>query len=207
MLRLKNNTLKPILFLGWVLFFICLWFKGCEKETKIVTIPEVKGKFEPTKEIIHTVIDTVYIERIKRENNEKLISDINTLLKENEALKQNYIDSDSLQRELMYLKAIKLNEFYHEFDNDAINILAKGIVQGEVKQMWLNYTIKERKIEVENPADKIHTFIGLGIGTNKNFDNSIINLNFGIQNKKGNIIRATYGTDKNLFISFDKRLF
>jgi hypothetical protein len=208
----NNKILKPVLYLGWVFAFILLWLNGCESdkiENKTrVTIPEVRGSFEPAKEITHTIIDTVYLDKIIKTNDAKLINDISTLYNENEALKQAYLnETDSLKRELMYLKSIQLNEFYHTFDNDTINITVKGIVQGEVKSFQPFYTIKERQQNVNIPVVKFRLLTGLGVGNSINFDKPLFKANLGFQNTKGNILRASFDTEKRFMLEYDFSLF
>jgi hypothetical protein len=203
-----NTYIKPVLYLGWVLFFIAIWFKGCDSEkpnTHKITIPEVKGKFEPAKVIEHNKIDSIYLDKIIKVQDPKLISDINKLYNENEQLKKDYIDSDSLKRELMYLKSIQLSEFYHEFNNDTIKILVKGIVQGEVKQLQPFYTIKERQVIV--PEVKFRLLAGGSIGNTTDFNNPLFSAGLGFQNKKGNILLGSFDTEKRISIGYYQSIF
>lgn len=208
----NNNTTKPILYLGWVLLFIFLWLNGNKttNQTKVI-LPEVKGSFEPVTNVIHKPINHVVDVSEKVSNStalEKYQNDIYELYNENEALKQNYInETDSLKRELMYLKSIQLNEFYHTFDNDTINIKVKGIVQGEVKSLQPFYTIKERKQSVTIPVVKFRVLTGFGVGNSINFDKPIFKANLGFQNAKGNILRASFDTDKKFMLEYDFSLF
>lgn len=210
-----NTYIKPILYLGWLLFFITIWFKGCEKKPQSnknqITIPAITGKFEPKKDIVHEAIKLP-----SNKNNhipdgrnmvkdEKLKNDIAELYKENEELKKNYIDADSLQRELMYLKSIQLSEFYSEFDNDTINILVKGIVQGEVKQIQPFYTIKERQVIV--PEVKFRLLAGGSIGNTLEFDNPLFSAGIGFQNRKGNILLGSFDTEKRISIGYYQSIF
>jgi len=205
---MNNKILKPILYLGWVFAFLLLWLNGCESEKQTTVIPEVKGNFEPTKEITHTIIDAVYLDKIIKTKDAKLINDISTLYNENEVLKQVYSnETDSLKRELMYLKSIQLNEFYHEFNNDTINILVKGIVQGEVKSLQPFYTIKERKQSVTIPVVKFRLLTGFGVGNSINFDKPLFKANLGFQNAKGNILRASFDTEKRFMLEYDFSIF
>lgn len=189
----KNKILKPILYLGWVFAFILLWFRGCESdkiENKTnVVIRDIKGSFEPVKDINHKKIDTVYLNVSKSTGLEKYQNDIYELYNENETLKQAYFnETDSLKRELMYLKAIQLKEFMHEFDNDTINIVVKGIAQGEVKSLQPFYTIKQKN----SSEVKFRLLGGGGIGINKELNQGFYKINLGFQNKKGNIFRGSY---------------
>lgn len=205
-----NTYIKPVLYLGWVLFFIAIWFKGCEKidpNTVKIIIPKVEGNFEPAKVIEHNKIDSIYLDKIIKVQDPKLISDINKLYNENEQLKKDYIDADSLKRELMYLKSIQLSEFYHEFDNDTINILIKGIVQGEVKQLQPFYTIKQREQSIAIPEVKFRLLAGGSIGNSTDFYNPLFSAGLGFQNKKGNILLGSFDTEKRITIGYYQSIF
>jgi hypothetical protein len=52
----NNKILKPVLYLGWVFAFILLWLNGCESKKQTTVIPEVRGSFEPTKEITQSLL-------------------------------------------------------------------------------------------------------------------------------------------------------
>lgn len=201
----NNKILKPVLYLGWVFAFILL----CKKQTTV--IPEVKGSFEPTKEIEHKPINHVadVSKKVSKTTGlEKYQNDISELYNENEALKQAYFnENDSLKRELMYLKSIQLNEFYHEFDNDTINITVKGIVQGEVKNLQPFYTIKERQQNANIPVVKFRLTTGIGVGNSINFDKPLFKANLGFQNAKGNILRASFDTEKRFMLEYDLSIF
>ena len=209
-----------ILYLGWLLFFVTIWFKSCgsseKPNTHKITIPEIKGKFEPKTDIIHKPITKENVSLIDEgkdsktlinKEEQKLKNDIAELYKENEELKKNYIDADSLQRELMYLKSIKLSEFYSEFDNDTINILIKGIVQGEVKQLQPFYTIKERKQSITIPEVKFRFLAGATIGNTLEFDRPLFSAGIGFQNKKGNILLSSFDTEKRISIGYYQSIF
>lgn len=203
----NNKILKPVLYLGWVFAFILLWLNGCESKKQTTVIPEVNGSFKPTKEITHKPITHIEDVSKKVSNStglEKYQNDISELYNENEALKQAYFnENDSLKRELMYLKSIQLNEFYHTFDNDTINITVKGIVQGEVKSLQPFYTIKERQQNVTIPVVKFRLTTGFGVGNSINFDKPLFKANLGFQNAKGNILRASFDTEKRIMLEYD----
>lgn len=200
------------------ILLVILWFKSCSSQEKLdnsnnhqIKIREVKGSFDTKSNIAHKVIDTVYInQKVSKStglNNDKLLSDIEKLYKENEALKRAYIDADSLKRELMYLKSIQLSEFYQDFDNDTINLLVKGIVQGEIKTLQPFYTIKSYNIPIKQKEVKFRVLAGFSVGNNINFNDPLFTANIGFQNKKGNIIIGGFDTQKRITIAYYKTLF
>lgn len=202
---------KTILYLGWVLAFFLLWLRGCEPKQNTKHEREIKGNFKPVRNIVHRQLDTVYItnEKVSKSTGfEKYQNDITELYNENEALKQAFInETDSLKRELMYFKSIQLKEFMHEFDNDTINILVKGVVQGEVKTLQPFYTIKERKENITIPVVKFRLLTGFGVGNSINFDKPVFNANLGFQNAKGNILRVGFDTEKRILLEYDINIF
>lgn len=212
----SNKILKPILYLGWVFAFVILWLNGCNENQKdnnsvIVTTPEVNGNFEPTKPNKGNEITQAYIDSIKAtvkntkqsNNNDKYISDISALYNENEALKQQFLnETDSLKRELMYLKAIQLSEYYKEFDDDYINAMVKVISPGDVKLVSMDYTVKKREQLIDVPETKFRFLAGGTIGNSTTFNNPLFSAGIGFQNKKGNIILGSFDTEKRISISY-----
>jgi hypothetical protein len=186
-------------------WLICIFLSFCilkkcnsiDKHEKVkINNPEIKGKFEPVKEIEHKPVNHVADVSKKVSNStalKKYQNDISQLYNENEALKKAFFnETDSLKREILYLKAIQLNEFYHTFDNDTINITVKGIVQGEVKSLQPFYVIKERKEIISIPVVKFRLTTGFGVGFNKELNQALYKLNVGFENSKGNTIRGSY---------------
>ena len=61
-INLQSPYIKELIkYLGWVLLFIVLWFRGCSGSTPIpqiakVIIPEVKGTFEAKKPVHQAVL-------------------------------------------------------------------------------------------------------------------------------------------------------
>lgn len=190
---------KTIPYLGWVLAFFLLWLRGCEPKQTTKHEREIKGDFKPVRNIVHRQLDTVYI------TNEKVSKSTDfEIYNENEALKQAYLtETDSLEREILYLKAIQLNEFYHTFDNDTINITVKGIVQGEVKSLRPFYTIKQKN----SPEVKFRLLGGGGIGNSIDFDKPVFNAGIGFQNAKGNILRVGFDSEKRINVNYDFNIF
>lgn len=77
-INLHDNRIKNgILYLGWILFFVCLFFRGCsngqEKTKTTITIPEISKQL-PTS----TVIKHEKIKGQKKANNneQKLLKDL-----------------------------------------------------------------------------------------------------------------------------------
>jgi len=191
---LKSQLFK---WLGWVLFFCVLFFKGCKSEQ--IPIIAKKGTFKTEKPIPHKPIKgkTEYIkgkEIIVYKNNE-----INKeLALENYNLQIAYINAkDSLEKEKLYNSAIELKSFNQPFENDNFKANVKGIVQGEVKSMQLDYELKKLPIE----KTRFRMLLGAGINFNA------ADLNLGFQNAKGNILEFGYDTEKNIRIGYKQSIF
>lgn len=198
-------------YLGWVLLFVVLWFKGCsatEKSTVTakVIVPEVKGKFEPKKPV-----NTPIGQKVSKGETVFIDNPIDPLLlAENEKLKSDFAkEKDSLKRIIAYDKAVKLNKFSSDFEDDNVVINIEGIVQGEVKEITPGYKIKEKKIEVQvKPKETVFRLLaGLEVGNNTKLDRFSAKANLMLQNKKGNIISGSFDTNQNIWIGYSFSIF
>lgn len=213
-----KKSIQPIII---AILLIFIWFKGCvdrkqDSNSIKVTIPEVKGNFEPVKPNKGKEINQAYIDSIKstvkqsssNKNKDKYISDILDLYNENEALKQQFLnETDSLKRELMYLKAIKLNEYYQEFDDEYLNAMIKIISPGDVKLVSMNYKIKEREHKLNIPDVKFRLIAGGSFGNSTDFNNPLFSAGIGFQNKKGGILLGSFDTEKQITIGYYQSIF
>ena len=188
-------------YLGWILLFVFLWFRGCSAtppttQTAKVIVPEVKAKFEAKKPVHEAIVinannkenmqkgKTVFIEN---PINEKLIA-------ENKKLKKDFAKADSSTKDVIFEKLATLNKFSSNFEDENIIINIDGIVQGEVKEITPSYIRK--KIETEVPVKVKETvlrvLLGGAIGLNKELNQAAFQLDLNLQNRKGNIISAEY---------------
>lgn len=190
---MKIENIKTIAIFA---LLIIIWLKGCDKETK--PIP-AKGTFKTDTIIKHETLPGKIItvkgkELVVYKNNE-----INKeLALENYNLQIAYINAkDSLEKEKLYKNAIELKSFSHPFENDNFKANVKGIVQGEVKSLQLDYEIKK----VPTKEVRFRLLAGLGINTDA------VNANLGFQNKKGGILEVGYDTQKRINIGYKVSLF
>lgn len=191
---LKSQLFK---WLGWVLFFCVLFFKGCKSEPQLQIAK--KGTFKTDTIIKHVPIKG---KTIKVKGKDVIVYKNNEINKElaleNYNLQIAYINAkDSLEKEKLYNKAISLNKFNQPFENDNFKANVSGIVQGEVKSMQLDYELKKLPIE----KTRFRMLIGAGINFNA------ADLNLGFQNAKGNIIEVGYDTEKNIRIGYKQSIF
>lgn len=190
--------------LGWPLLILALFlFKTCESETKIITVivPEKNGKFEPQKPT-HTIVhDTIYKkgQTVTKENplNKELAY-------ENDILRDQFHIADSINKVLLYDRAIQINKFSTTFDNDDLFLTVEGIVRGEVQEITPSYKIKEQKVEVPVKVKQSVFALRAGaeIGSNKNFDQFIY---------KGNLFLNNYSisvdSKENFYVGYNFRIF
>ncbi len=213
------NPISPFLkeafkYLGWILLFFALWFKGCshnEKSTVTakVVIPEVKGKFEAKKPINVPILSPS-----RRQENDKKIYIENPidpkLIAENEKMKSDFAkETDSLKKIIAYNKAVQLNKFSTKFEDDNLLLNIDGIVQGEVKEITPNYTIKEKKVEVQvKPKETVFRLLGgVELGNNTKLDGFAAKANLMLQNRKGNIISGSFDTNQTIWIGYNFSIF
>ena len=212
------NLQSPILkesfkYLGWVLLFLFLWFKGCSDNNKqpiaSVIVPEVKGNFKPVTPEQTPVSSKM--EPTKKNNfgqnqsNEFLQNQISQLLSENDKLNLAYLNASDSLKKALYDKSIQINSFTHTWNNDTIQATASGIVRGEVQSIGLKYTIKERRVQFSQPSQKETVFRLLGgveIGNNATLSNPVFKVNLGFQNRKGNVLTASYDNNKNIYVGY-----
>lgn len=190
---------EAIKYLGWVLLFIVLWFRGCSGSEKSSTtakveVPEVKGKFEPKKPAHKAVgskmertATSKEILQVKNPINEKLIA-------ENERLKADFAVANDSIKKIQFSKAVQLNKFSSNFEDENLIINIDGIVQGEVKEITPSYVRK--KIETQVPVKQKETVFrvlaGGAIGVNKELNRAAYQLDLNFQNRKGDILSAEY---------------
>ena len=199
-INLYTPFLKEFLkYLGWILLFVILWFRGCNRSeipnsSLKVIFPEAKAKFKAKK----PVHDPVSSKMEHTEKGEKVFikNPIDKkLIAKNEKLKQDFAkESDSLKKVIAYNNAVQLHKFSTKFEDDNLLLNIDGIVQGEVKEITPSYTIKDKKIEVlvKQKETVFRVLVGGGIGLNKELNQAAYNLNLNFQNRKGDVISAEY---------------
>ena len=214
-INLQSPYIKEFMkYLGWILLFIVLWFKGCSGATPTpqiakVIIPEVKGNFQ-AKKPVHEAISSrkghtatgKEILQVENPINKKLIA-------ENEKLKKDFAKANDSIKKLSFNKAIQLNKFSTKFEDENIVLNVNGVVRGEVKEVTPNYTIKKKEIEV--PVKVKETVFrllgGVEVGNTKTLDDLSFKGSVLFQNRKGNIISAGYDTDNKIWLGYYRSIF
>ncbi len=205
-----------ILYLGWILFFTCLFFRSCTgtNGTTSVTIPAITKKLPADKEVKH---DTIQIPKWykDRTNEKKLTKDIEEMYdrlknyqEEIDNMQSEFMWSDSIKQAELYRLATELKSFESQFEDENLKLTINGIVGGnEVKEITPTYNIKERKIDVPQKQVKFRMLVGGGLGNSLTFDKPLFNANVGFQNAKGNILRFSFDTEQRIMVGYDFSLF
>lgn len=206
---MESKKIDYLAYLGWVLLFAVLFFRGCNPETqtaekiKVVT-KEIKGSIV-TKEkvinvpIVRTVKDTA--------GTGFYVNQIDKLFEENNKMQLEFLKMDSLQQIQAYNKAIQINAFKQTFDDKYINAQITGEVAGEVKQMRLDYTIKPQELNVDAPKPKNNLYLGVNVANTFQFNKPLFSAGIGIRNKRGNILNASFDTEKRIGIGYYLKIF
>ena len=205
----KINLLDVFVWLGWVLLFGVLFFKGCNPEPqtaekiKVVT-KEVKGSIVTNEKVINvpivrTVKDTA--------GTGYYVNQIDKLFDENNKMQLEFLKMDSLQQIEAYNKAIQINAFKQQFDDKYINAQVTGEVAGEVKQMRLDYTIKPQEIKVDIPKPKNNFYAGINVANSLQLNKPLFSAGIGLKNKRGNMLNASFDTEKRIGIGYYLKIF
>jgi hypothetical protein len=221
-INLYHPLWKEILkYLGWILLFVFLWFRGCSgttpaTQTAKVIVSEVKGKFQ-AKKPVHEVFEMAKEspeKALKNNINKPSTTDFDhiEMAKENEKLKTDFAkETDSLKKVIAYNKAIQLNKFSSNFEDENIIINIEGIVQGEVKEITPSYIRKKIEMEVfvKQKETVLRVLVGGGFGLNKELNQAAYKLDLNFQNRKGDIISGEFlqvGTQSFGMVGFKKSI-
>lgn len=205
----KINLLDVFVWLGWVLLFGVLFFKGCNPEPQLaekikVVTKEIKGSIV-TKEkvinipIVRTLKDTA--------GTGYYVNQIDKLFEENNKMQLEFLKMDSLAKIEAYNKAIEINAFKQTFDDNYINAQVTGEVMGNVKQMRLDYTIKPQEIKVDAPKPKNNLYLGVNVANSLQLNKPLFSAGIGIKNKRGNMLNASFDTEKRIGIGYYLKIF
>jgi hypothetical protein len=217
---MKNST-------SWILLAIAiflLWLTNCKGEDKTVpkTIKtkEIKVKVSAvkpeSKTITKPIINAEEVKKIfpQKLNNEEVVfyeNQINKLLQENQVIADSFRVAKDSNRLAMYKKSNQINAFTHTWDKEYFKATVNGLTRGEIQSIELECNLKERNIEV--PKEKRVAFrllFGGEIGINKELNQLLYKLGFGLQNRKGDIIRGGFqkiGNQEYYMVGFDKSIF
>lgn len=209
MITLNTPRNKKIL-LGIIAIALILFFMptdcSCRGKKEIV-VPEIKGSttiVNPESKPI-TNVDSVFNSsnnsnsstgtknaQVQKEA-EYWKAEAKRLLAENQDMDNAFRNANDSLQQLLYSKAIQINSFTHTWDNDTLKATVFGISRGTVERIKLDYTIKERKIQIPKEKEVVLRLLGGGgFGMNTELNQTVLKANLGLQNKKGNIIRGSF---------------
>jgi hypothetical protein len=219
-INLDNSKFKKaFLYLGWILLFLLLFFRGCsngqEKTKTTITIPEIYKQLPTSTVVKHEKING---QKKTNKNEEKYLKDL-TEAEQRIIAYQEEIDNmqsefqwgDSIKQAEMYRLATELKKFESNFEDEHLKLTINGIIAGnQVKEITPTYTIKAKKIDVVQKQVKFRMLVGGGLGINKDLNQSTYKFNAGFQNQKGNIIRGSFqriGNQDYYLAEYDFSLF
>jgi len=198
---MKTNWIKLIPYVIIAILLFVLFFKGCgDRGSTTITTPEIGGDFEEQEPIYIKGKDSIITKWKTKE--------IKTPNPVNDSLDLAYKSAKDLERYKLFRSATQIKTFKNTFEDEYLKLSLTGSVQGDLLGITPKYTIKSQKIEV--PETSLRFLIGGGIGNNLSFNDFTYRVNLGIQNAKGNIIRAGYSRMRGqdyIFIGYDFSLF
>jgi hypothetical protein len=205
----KINLVENLKWLGWIVLFIVLWFRGCNPEPKFAEKIKIQTKEVKGKTIIKTNIVHVPITKKVRDTSGTgfYVAQIDKLFEENNQMQLEFMKMDSVAKIQAYNKAIEIKAFKEQFSDNYIDAYVSGNVVGEVKQMRFDYVIKPQTMEVEVPKQKNHLYLGINVANAIQLNKPLFSAGLGIQNKKGNILNFSFDTEKRIGFGYYKKLF
>ena len=206
---METKKLNYLTWLGWVLLFIVLFFRGCGSEPQIAEKIKIQTKEVKGKAIIQTNIVHVPITKKVRDTAGVgfYVSQIDKLFEENNRMQKEFQQMDSLAQIQAYNKAIEINAFKQSFDDKYINAQVSGEVSGKIHAMKFDYTIKAQTMEVDAPKPKNNLYLGVNVSNTLLLDKPLFSAGIGIKNKRGNIINASFDTEKRIGIGYYLKIF
>lgn len=205
----RINLVDVFQWLGWVILFIVLFFRGCEPELqtaekiKVIT-KEIKGETIIKTNIVHMPIT----KKVRDTSGTGFyVAQIDKLFEENNQMQLEFLKMDSLQQIQAYNKAIEINAFKQQFSDNYIDAYVSGEVAGNIKEMRFDYVIKPQKISVDAPKQKNHLYLGVNVANTIQLNKPLFSAGIGIKNKRGNILNASFDTEKRIGIGYYLKIF
>lgn len=169
--------------------FCLLLFKSCETSEIEVVIPEVKNTL-PSVNPTETDHDTIYIDRWHTKDSIITVELKNPV---NDSLASAYKEAkNEIERYKLYLQSIQIKKYSQVFDDEYLNLTVFGDVQGDIKKMGLDYTLKERSIKTKVTETVFRLTLGAQIRTDFGLTDPSYDITSGLQDRKGNILRFGY---------------
>ena len=213
---MKNIQTLSAFILGLIVMY---FFVGnCKGEKQTITIKQEKGSFKAEKPNEKIIYLTKYVKQKNGQNLSKNDKSEIERLKAMYNFSQAQIDSliilsemdnrmfamlnDSLAQVLKERTALR--EFSKTFDNDTINAVVSGVSSGIVHKVKLDYTTKEKKMEVRQP---ILILGGVTVGATKSFDKNVISTSAGVQLRNGKQLEVGLDTEQRILVGVKAPIF
>lgn len=205
----KINLVENLKWLGWVLLFAVLFFRGCNPEPQFTEKIKIQTKEIKGDAIIKTNIVHIPITKKVRDTAGVgfYVSQIDKLFEENNHMQLEFMQMDSIQKIEAYKKAIEINAFKQQFDDKYINAQVSGEVSGKIHAMKFDYTIKAQTIEVDAPKRKISVLGGIFIANDIQLQKPLFGAELNVLNNKRNLLKIAYDTEKRIYFGYSKKLF
>jgi hypothetical protein len=204
-----NKRINYLTWLGWFLFFLLLFCRGCNPEPQFAEKIKIQTKEVKGKTIIKTNIVHVPITKTVKDTSGTgfYVAQIDKLVEENNQMQLEFMKMDSLQQIQAYNKAIEINAFKERFSDKYINAQVSGELSGKIHAMKFDYTIKPQELKVDAPKPKNNLYLGVNVANTIQFDKPLFSGGIGLQNKRGNILNFSFDTEKRIGIGYYKKLF
>lgn len=208
-----KKLIQPIAIAALLIF---IFFKSCGNENLEPKIIEVKvpaqaGEFEPQQPIHSDGKDTIIrwkeIEiRVPNPVNDSLAIAYQKLSDSLNAAQA------EIERYKMYLDAIQIRDFESYFEDEYLKLTISGQVQGKIKSIKPEYTIKPRTATTSiDPEKSVFRLLGgVEFGNNTLLNDFRYKANIGFQNAKGNIFSLSYerwNSQHYIWVGYDFSIF
>lgn len=190
---MKNLKHVGILYIAIGLLLSTIFIMRCsgDKQKDKIIIPEKNGELEDLhpKEVMR---DSIFVYKLR-----------DTIIKYNRPLDTiyitEYLKSDPIIRTEKYIEAVAKRTYTNVIEDSLLRLNYTAQTEGKLLDLKVDYKIKSSIVEHPKPKESVFTLYG-GAGLKTTTDlNSLTPVGMiGIQNKKGTIIYAQYGSDKSV---------
>ena len=114
-------------------------------------------------------------------------------------------EKDSLQKEILFYKAIQKRKYKNKFEDKHILGTVYAETTGTLDSIGIEYDIKPDTIKIKQPVFSL--LGGLSLQSNMNTLKTYPGLNLGFQNKKKDIILFGINTNQDVEVKYVKNIF
>lgn len=200
-IRRKVFSHVTILYMVICALLLILFLERCSTHNNVFqTIPKIEGTLTDVKPLER---DSLIItdKKLKEEIKNIVISkELDSL----EKVVEFETKPEPVKKE-MYKKSLDVKTYQNKVEDDDVKIEYTAVTTGTLDYINFDYTVKERV--VEKPKNKNHFYLGGSISNNLELNRPSVNALIGVQNKKGDILQVSYGTDKTISVGYMFRLF